>query len=908
MSPVNRRTTAEGPAKRSGGVESRSASSGRVADVPAPASFQPWPPLAVEPCLVSRFQSQVELHSDKTAIATRDGHWTYDELNRAADQAASLIRASSSAVDNRIGILVQRDLSTFAMMVGALKAGRPFVPLDPDFPLSRNQFVLDDTGAEFVLSGGENETTAQFSQRSSTPVIHLGDATHSPPAMPESAHEVLPDSLAYIVYTSGSTGKPKGVMQTRRNLLHHVRNYSYGLRINASDRLTLFFSCAFAAAFMDVFSALLSGATLYPFNLAAVSPEETESWLATNRISVFHSLPSVFRRFAQNLDSHATLPDLRIFDVAGEPLIQADVELFKERFSPPCVMVNHLALTEASVAAQFVIDHQTEALSSPMPVGFAAEGIELVVCDESHGPVADSHEGELVVRSKYVSPGYWNNTELTNATFAKSAGHHDNVVYRTGDLGSRTQDGCITHLGRKDDRVKIRGYSVEAAEVENALLRLDHVEGAVVIARPNIREHQSLVAYIDTDDTSAIAVDKLRRSLHQHLPGHMIPSRFVIVDGFPTLSSGKVDRSRLPEPDDRRPQLVDLPLAPTRNIESALIDIWERTLNLTGIGVADSFFDLGGDSLLALELCIAIESRIGRKVSPSSLIAAPTIRQQAIYLKSTEEGRVQDVSLVNIRSDGDQPPIFCVHGGGGTVLFYQFLASHLLGRHPVYAFQLIDRDIRQPGGFTVESLAARYVDELLRERPQGPYVLMGFSFGGLVAFEMTKVLQTKGVQVILLALLDAPAPSAQIRWKRLLAVVSAVVSDRSNFAGARQFVLRSRMALEGALHRIRDFDREKSAQPTAIADLPQFGSRQSFRAFMKYKPGHISANTLLVVAERAVPDQWQSLIREKLHVRHIDCLHDELLAEPYIQVMAASINEALRATLHRNGNVSAGTV
>ena len=361
----------------------------------------------------------------------------------------------------------------------------------------------------------------------------------------------------------------------------------------------------------------------------------------------------------------------------------------------------------------------------------------------------------MAIKSRYLSPGYWGKPDLTEAAYISNPEWGDKRIYLTGDLGSMSPDGCLVHMGRKDFQVKIRGNRVEIPEIEAALYNLETTKEAAVLADEDGEGERRLVAYVVPNVDPVPSVATVRHGLAETLPGYMIPSVFVFLESLPRLPNRKIDRLALPAPNGQRPQSEETFIAPRDDLEIRIAKIWEKTLKVTPVGVRDNFFDLGGDSLQAISLALEIEQAIGRKLPLAVLCEAPTIERLAGRFR--ENGWVPSwSSLVPLQPEGAKPPLFCVHGVGGYVLFYSDLARRLKPHQPFYGLQSVGLDGEHPPFTRVEDMAAHYISELRAIQPQGPYFLGGFCLGIYVAVEMAQQLRDQGQKVSLVVAFDPP--------------------------------------------------------------------------------------------------------------------------------------------------------
>jgi len=428
-------------------------------------TFIPFGLSAIEQSIPDRFEQQVASYPDRLAVRTRSHSFTYAELNRAANGLAHLLLTQRGPGTEPIALLLEKDALLIAAILGVLKAGKIYVPLDPTFPNARLSSILDDLQTGLIVTDNQyirlaGELAGQRLQVINIDEIDASRGEESPGLL------LSPDTLAYILYTSGSTGQPKGVVQTHRNVLNKVMHYTNDVHLSMDDRLSLLPSCSFEAAVRDLFGALLNSATLFSFNLKYEGLTSLANFLMQEEITIYHSTPTVFRHLSGILTGQEDFSKLRLIYLGGEPVSKQDVALCRYYFAPDCVLVNEWGSTEHGTGCQYFIGKETRLAGSVVPVGYAVEGVEILILDETGQKVDVDGIGEIAVRSQYLSPGYWRNPELTEAAFDLDPRGGGERIYRTGDLGRLSADGCLEHLGRKDFQVKIRGHRIESAEVE----------------------------------------------------------------------------------------------------------------------------------------------------------------------------------------------------------------------------------------------------------------------------------------------------------------------------------------------------------------------------------------------------------------------------------------------------------
>jgi amino acid adenylation domain-containing protein len=766
--------------------------------------------------LIGRFEQQVERYPHNVAVKTSQYTWTYETLSNAANQITHTLLEWLDGDAQVVALLLEHDAPMIAAVLGVLKAGRAYVPIDPIHPRARIDFTLDDVRAEAIVCDGANAALAREVARDQLPVLNVDDLDGAQIA--GNVHcEVPSDAMAYIIYTSGSTGRPKGVVQSQENVLRHIRNYTNALHISADDRLTFLSSYTIDAAVMDTFGALLNGAGAYLYDVRAKGLERLGDWLQ-EQITIYHSTPTLYRHFMSTLTGGEDFPAIRLVVLGGEEAVKHDVELYKAHFAPDCIMVNGFGLTESTLALQYFIDKETPIKHNSVPIGYPVGDTEVALLNEAGEAVGIYEVGEIVLKSPQVALGYWRRPDATDTTFQPDPEVAGRRVYRTGDLGRYLSDGSIEYIGRRDHQVKLRGFRIELGEIEAVLRGHPAVRETVVVAKEDspgdpstspfdaaqggLRTGKRLVAYVVPNQGTVPTVSELRQFLREKLPEYMVPAALVMLEALPLTPSGKVDRRALPAPDLGRPVQEMAFVAPQGVLEFRLVQIWEQALDIHPIGVHDNFFDLGGHSLLAVRLFDEIEKESGKRLPLAALFRAPTVRQLADVLRWKGAPGLWS-PLVPIQPAGSNPPFFCVHPVSGDVLCFADLARHLGPEQPFYALQARGLDGITPPQDRVEDMAALYVEAIQTVQSEGPYFLGGYCTGGLIAFEMAQQLQAQGHRVAFLVLFQTGIPPKGMRKTTPPAAGARIYRDRVQrlWFRVKRKLVRTRRRVRGALRR-----------------------------------------------------------------------------------------------------------
>lgn len=705
---------------------------------------------AIEQSLCARFAAQVVVHRSCLAVRDLRISLTYGELDGWANGIARAVLDRTGDGSDPVPLVFAQGAASAAAILGTLKAGKAYVSLEPTDP--RGAQIVDSVNAVLLLTDEEHRDAAR-AVAGDRPVVVV-DAIGS---ADDPDIETAPDALAYVFFTSGSTGRPKGVLDAHRNVLHNVLRYTNTLRIAPTDRLSLVQSPSFSGTVSSLFGALLNGAAVFPFRLEQGGVGQLAAWMRDEQVTIYHSVPAIFRALLRS--DARSFPDVRVVRLEGDRAASLDVELHHRRFGGGSVLVNGLGLTETGLVRQLFVDRGMTIERGVLPVGYPVRDMDLLIVDDDADEVSPGASGEIAVRSRYLALGYWNDPELTDERFLKAG---EARTYLTGDLGRLREDGCLEYLGRRDGELKILGNRVEPAEVEAELIRVPGVKEAAVATREGRRGEGRLVAFVVMDEGHVLCASDVRTTLEQRLPSYMVPSTLSAIDELPLGANGKVDRRALPDV----PDLTGARL-PADDLERLVARVWEDVLEVRPIRADDDFFALGGDSLAAVEIIAGLEQGTGTSLPVSVLAGSPTVAGLADVLR-TGQPSVQS-SLVVLRSDGDRAPVVLVHGNTGNLLHYASLVPLLDRDRPVWGLEHLATD-----DLSVDAIAASHVRSLTREDPSGPFLVVGFCYGAVVARELACQLRAEGHEVSLLALLGVTPlefptllpSSARDRWRR----------------------------------------------------------------------------------------------------------------------------------------------
>ncbi|PYP88164.1 MAG: non-ribosomal peptide synthetase, partial [Candidatus Angelobacter sp. Gp1-AA117] len=706
-------------------------------------------------CVHELFEEQVARTPDAIAVVFEGEELSYAQLNARANRLAHYLRELGVRPDDRVAICAERGFAMLVGLLAILKAGGAYVPLDPAYPEERLQYMLEDSAPILLLT--QRHLEDRFSGiGDGVPVLDL-NGTAAWQSFPESNPEhtsigLTPKHLAYVIYTSGSTGSPKGVAIEHRNAVNFVYWAQMSFSGDALESTLFSTSLNFDLAVYECFVPITVGAKV------CIVPNALDLARRQVDVTLINTVPSAMKAL---LEVDGVPKTVRVINLAGEPLKRTLVERIFATTEASAVC-NLYGPSETTTYSTWVPMKRGESLA--MHIGRPIANTRVYILDGHREPVPVGVIGELYIGGAGVARGYLNRPELTAERFVADpfVGESEARMYRTGDLGRWLADGNIEFLGRNDFQVKIRGFRIELGEIEARLAEHPAVREAVVLAREDAAGEKRLVAYYTASgigEAEAASVgEQLRAHLSAVVPDYMVPTAYVQLERIPLTPNGKIDRKSLPEPDkDIREQEY---VGPRNATEETLCRLWQEVLRRERVGIYENFFNIGGHSLLAVQVISRIRQAFTVEMPLSVLFAAPTVARMAEYIAAVNEPDRSQSSpvLVSIQPQGSRAPFFCVHAVGGQVISYAELSQEMGLEQPFYGLQSPPANYLPESGVSIEQLATLYNQEIRRVQPRGPYLLSGWSMGGLVAWEMAQQLIKEGEIVRLLALIDTAPP------------------------------------------------------------------------------------------------------------------------------------------------------
>ena len=690
------------------------------------------------------FEQQAKLRPEATAVVFEKQNLSYADINQKANRLAHFLRQKGVNTESMVGISVDRSVEMVVGLLAILKAGGVYVPIDPSYPEERIRYIIEDSGIKLLLTQRSIRLPEQAGKTQKIFIDEPDPWAGQPASNPHIG--INPEQLAYIIYTSGSTGRPKGTMLSHKGLINLVLALKDAYKVGPERRNLQFASFSFDASVEEIFTALSNGAALYLVKkdilLSGTGLIET---LKQNKITNVTLPPSVLAILKDD-----DFPDLQTVVSAGE----ACSKEIAAHWAKGRYFVNGYGPTESTVCATF-FPVQGVLSGNTVPIGRPIPNIQVYIVDKGFNPLPAGIPGELCIGGAGLARGYFQRPDLTAERFIPNpfSAIPGQRLYRTGDMARFLADGTIEFMGRMDQQIKLRGFRIEPGEIESLIQQQEAVSDCTVTVHRSSESGPRLVAYVAPVSGQNVDLIALKTELQHTLPDYMVPSQFMELEQLPLTPNGKVDLRALPNPDEVwEPAQKEYVKAQT-TIQARLVNIWEHLLHTSPIGIEDNFFDLGGNSLLAMQLITQIEKQFGKEVELVALFQNPTIAHLAELLDADVK-KESSAKIITMHEGSDGPPLYFIHPSGGSIHHYAELAKHMPEGQPFYGIQaqgMNDKDAIQK---TIEEMASTYVNMILEKQPQGPYYLGSYSFGVVVVYEMAQQLRTLGHEIRALIQLD----------------------------------------------------------------------------------------------------------------------------------------------------------
>lgn len=850
------------------------------------------------------FMARAKAEPDRPAVITPERTLTYGEIDALSGKIAGFLRSRGAAPGDLVGLVMEKGWEQIAGAIGVLKTGAAYVPVDAAVPPARLRMLLENSRISLVVTQSWVESRTEWPldvERLSVDGEAVRDLSSDSFPCP-----AMPSDLAYVIYTSGSTGTPKGVMIEHGAALNTVLDVNDTFGVTPEDRVLGLSAFNFDLSVYDVFGLLSAGgAVVLPGPDALREPARWAQLAAEHRVTIWNSVPALMEMLADHLRGDVICGQLvvRVVMMSGDWIPVTLPDRIRDVL-PDARLCSLGGATEASIwSISYPITDVDPAWSS-IPYGKPMRNQQMHVLNAALQPCPTWVPGQLYIGGAGVARGYFNDEAKTKASFIRHPVTGERL-YRTGDLGRYLPDGNIEFLGREDFQVKINGYRVELGEVEAALLRCGGVRAAAVIASGERQGPKNLVAYVVAEPGTATGPGTISKTLRSELPAYLVPQHVVMLDQLPMTANGKLDKSALPAIGDAAKHSDQAP--PADQAEADLVALWEEFFAARPIGVNTSFFDLGGDSLLAVRLMSRIRQTTGRSLPLSTLFRHPTIRLLAEAVRESG-GAERRAALVEVRAGEAVPPVLLVHPVGGDVLCYAELAAGFQGTGPVFGLQVPDVD---PPLTSVPELAAHYITEA-SALPGAFHNLGGWSMGGVVALEMAQQLSRTGAEVGTLCLVDLLEPpgteltdAGAAREISDAELVAWLARDLAGLSGRPWTLPEDRLGNSGDRSLLEVLHAEALAAGVLPAEVDIQALTEIFgrfasnaRALADYRPEPYGGRVRFYRAadggsSAQTVRQWMELFTGDAEVIDVPGDHYSIMRSPNVRVLAGHLTEVL---------------
>lgn len=774
---------------------------------------------------------------DANAVSVSGRSLTYRQLNSLSNLIAREMATKGVTHGNYVGVLIQPSPFIFASILAIHKLGAIYVPLDASFPESRLKKIIETAPPTLILHDASGEKMiARLGVPAFNPAHHISNKDLAD-NIPNPSHDVSIGSASHVFFTSGTTGNPKGILATHKNFSHSlyagVRRYGF----TSADRFIAVARCTFSISMFEYFTALTLGARVELIAPDTIS-DKTQFIARLRTASVVHMVPSLLRQildYQAPAGTEITLPSIRYLLTGGDMVPAETLEKSRSIFTQARIFVNYGSSEISCMGCTYEIDRDQAKIRTK--IGRPHPNMKVLILDKNKNKLPLGSCGELHFSGDGVVPGYINNGDLNRLKFIDIDGER---FFAIGDIGRFDHQGNIELLGREDFQLQINGIRIEPPEIEYRLKQLPSIRDCVVVGRSISKSKNiSLIAYIVKRE-SLPTPNQLTDHLRSHLPEYMCPSAYIALTELPTNHNGKIDRAQLPEPTVQNILSVESTTGKRTKLEEELIEIWERTFDLNGLHQDHDFFEIGGTSLDAISMLTTVHDTYGRKISLPHFLSNRTVKKLARALSINDDSLENEHVTVLKDGDADLPPLFCLNGS----IQYRELASTIDIPNQVVSVTLpeeeeIISDGSMTGAFSEISdfhrITQKYLDAILRYQPEGPYLLTGASFGGLIAFEVARDLIRSGKRVDLVGLYDTWVPGYREKAKPVNRVLIGLKKiHESGLSQLRSYGLRVIKRLSGrqkVTHGPENTDIRDVLRSTALAKFKLRPQNQSVLLF-----------------------------------------------------------------------------
>ncbi len=830
--------------------------------------------------IIYKFEEVAEIFPNRVAVKFNEIEITYQQLNNRANQLANYLLLQNIGQNDIVAILLDKSVDTVIAIIAILKSGAAYLPLDPLHPSKRINFIINDANAKLVLTS--RCLTTKCSKTNSDFII-LDEKSQDVSLCSEDKPviTVSGSSLAYVIYTSGTTGKPKGVMVEHKNLLHLIDASKSIFTYRETDVWCLFHSTAFDFSVWEMWGAFFSGA-----KLIIISDEITRSSLEFYQlimkegVTILNQTPSaLFQLFSLPAFDFSCIPSMRYIILGGEKLCYKTLSKYiPKNIATVPEIYNLYGSTESTIHSTYhCINFSEDFKNCKCLIGKALSHLNIYLLDNQLNLAPSGALAEIYIAGAGLAKGYLGQEQLTKEKFIVnpySVSAEDKFLYKTGDMGKVLSNGSIEYIGRYDNQVKIRGYRIELSEIESVINSIDFVERAVVVTHKTNSKNIMIIAYVKIKQNNnieiKILVTNIKNALIKSLPFYMQPDHYETIDEIQLTSNGKIDLSSLPKPNFEYRILQPEYMLPRSAIEDAICKVFIDILGTNRVGINDSFFSIGGNSILVVRLMIRINSAFNTNVTVKDLYKHSNVSALSKFILSLSTRSLAS-NIINICDSTSDKCLFLIHPSSSLSVCYTGLHSYLDSSFGVYVINNPHFGNEEKSFQSVEKMAEDYCKAIQSIKKSGPYYLGGWSFGGLVAYEVAKKLQEKGEEVLNVILIDS--------FNRDL-----MDEDMQTDATIKQDLLAEGIDI--------DADEGKS-----IA----FEVGNNWRLMMAYRVVPYSGRVTLIKAQNSLPvkdingisNGWGKYLSKPIDIYSIPCRHGNMFFQSHIKRIAELLNEIL---------------
>ena len=883
-------------------------------------------------CIHQLFEAQVEATPDQVAVVFEEESITYEQLNRRANQLAHYLQSLGVGPEVLVGISVERSIDMIIGLLGILKAGAAYVPLDPSYPSERVEYILSNSEAPVLITS--SQVLPSLPQHKAKVICLDRDWQELEQQNQDNPHsEVNGQNLSYVIYTSGSTGKPKGVQICHQSLVNFIYSMKNEPGLNSSDRLLAVTTISFDIHTLEIYLPLIVGATIVLVSRqVATDGLGLAAEMDKHDTTVMQATPATWRMLlSTNWSGKSNLKAI----CGGEALPQSLANSLLEKVGCLWNIYGPTETTVWSTTVEVKADREHRYADAPESIGKAIANTQIYILDEHLQPVPQGIPGELHIGGAGLARGYIKRPELTAQKFIPNpfSNQTDSRVYKTGDLVRYLADGNIEYIGRIDNQVKIRGYRIELGEIEAILLQHPQIGEGAVIVREDNPGNKRLVAYYVAKNP-APTINEIRSFIKEKLPDYMVPEAFMNLESLPLTPNGKIDRRSLPAPDITSVSQSNF-VPPSNATQEQIATIWTQILDIEKIGIEDNFFELGGNSLKVTQLVFEIREAFSVELPLQTLFEYPTIAELAEVIDNQQA----------VTTQTSVEPLFLFHDADGEVGLYLNLTRHLDSKRPVYVLQPYGKENLPIVHTRISEMVAYYIEKIRSIQPQGPYLLGGLCAGGVLAFETACQLQAQGEEIALVALLDAPDIKvefkqglvAQQRWSRFshLFQESATLNKKEKFAsiGKTMFqkivntinyevnhkVSQLTNNLKVRLYRYyldKNLSVPKMLQNISVRTVYDIAVQEYFPQSLQGRVALFRATETIGVDDPAIDDTpfieqvtdplfgWSQRVTDGVELYDVPGGHSSCLQEPYVKVLAQQIESSIKGTFTQKAKSS----